>query len=303
MGRSENTLISYQTDISHLIKFLMRDVALLEVRHITSCDRPTMRAFISSYRDIRGKNKHSTRSAARCLSAVRSFLDFLSRIRGYETSNASSVRGPRVRPTLPRPAPHSELMQMQEEMHIAATYMQAAADYHKERWAGLRDVALFMLIYGSGMRISEALGLRHSDMRDIKRGMLVIRGKGGKEREVPILRPVYAALEEYIHACPHKFSRTSPLFFGVRGRRLQAAIFQRTMRYARTTLNMDDSLTPHALRHSFATALLAGGADLRSVQQLLGHESLTSTQIYTKVEKSAIFAAYEDLHPRASTHS
>ena len=175
--------------------------------------------------------------------------------------------------------------------------MQRVGDLAVEPWVGLRDVALFTLLYGCGLRISEALSLSRAEAP--VGGTLLVTGKGGKQRMVPVLPVVRAAVEAYIAACPHDLTPDSPLIRGVRGGRLNPAVAQRTMRAARGWLGLPETATPHALRHSFATHILAAGGDLRSIQELLGHASLSSTQRYTEVADSTLLAEYRAAHPRA----
>ena len=175
--------------------------------------------------------------------------------------------------------------------------MDQIGELSEEPWVGVRDVALFTLLYGCGLRISEALSLTRADTPESD--VLIVMGKGSKERMVPVLPAVRQAIDAYIEACPLRFGPEAPLFRGVRGGPLNPAVAQRQMRVVRGWLGLSDSATPHALRHSFATHLLAGGGDLRSIQELLGHASLSSTQRYTEVEDSHLLAEYRAAHPRA----
>ncbi len=179
----------------------------------------------------------------------------------------------------------------------AAAVVDQIGELSEEPWVGLRDVALFTLLYGCGLRISEALSLTLADTPESD--VLIVMGKGSKERMVPVLPAVRQAIDAYIEACPLRFGPEAPLFRGVRGGPLNPAVAQRQMRVVRGWLGLSDSATPHALRHSFATHLLAGGGDLRSIQELLGHASLSSTQRYTEVEDSHLLAEYRAAHPRA----
>ena len=167
----------------------------------------------------------------------------------------------------------------------------------KQPWIGLRDIALFTLLYGCGLRISEALDLTGAEAP--ASDTLVVTGKGGKQRMVPVLPVVREAVAAYRAACPYRLAADGPLFRGARGGALNPAVAQRAMRAARGWLGLPDTATPHALRHSFATHLLAGGGDLRSIQELLGHASLTSTQRYTEIADTALLADYRKAHPRA----
>ena len=169
-------------------------------------------------------------------------------------------------------------------------------------WTARRDIAVLLLLYGCGLRIGEALGLDRADAPAEGGALrsLMITGKGGKQRVVPVLPVVAEAIADYLAACPHRLEPGDPLFVGVRGKRLQPKLVQQTMARLRGALGLPESATPHALRHSFATHLLAGGGDLRTIQELLGHASLSTTQRYTEVDEAGLLAAYAAAHPRAS---
>ncbi|WP_370337224.1 tyrosine recombinase XerC [Parvularcula marina] len=228
------------------------------------------------------------------LSALRSFFKFLSRETGLKTAALAALRSPKAPKKLPRPIP------MQ-----AATALSGAAD-PEDDWQAHRNHALFALLYGAGLRISEALSLDWGDLP--KPGQpLRILGKGGKTREVPLLDIVRVRIGTYRDALEDStsdaggayLSGNAPLFLGARGKRLSPAVAQRALRLERAALGLDDSATPHALRHAFATHLLSAGADLRAIQELLGHSSLTSTQRYTEVDAGRLLAAHSAAHPRA----
>ena len=168
-----------------------------------------------------------------------------------------------------------------------------------EPWVAARDAAVLTLLYGCGLRISEALAMTHEDCKSAKSGTMRVTGKGGVGRIVPVLPLVNEAIEIYLRLCPFQVGNGEPIFRGVRGGVLQPAIIQRSMRKLRSALGLPDSATPHALRHSFATHLLAGGGDLRTIQELLGHSSLSTTQIYTSVDTAKLLDVFEKAHPRA----
>ena len=224
-------------------------------------------------------------SAARELSAVKAFLVFAAEDAG-NVPQLPRTRAPKRPRTLPRPASPADAMALAEEAGNAS-----------EGWAGARDLAILLLLYGSGLRIAEALSLTGSVL-PVGR-TLRVTGKRGKPRVVPVVEAVQQAIAAYAAACPYSLAGTSPLFVGARGGPLNADLVRRSVRSARTRLGLPDSLTPHALRHSFATHLLAGGADLRSLQELLGHASLSSTQIYTQVDAAQLLDVYRHAHPRA----
>jgi integrase/recombinase XerC len=220
---------------------------------------------------------------ARAVASLRSFYRYLQRHYGIENPAALTLRAPRRSPPLPKAVSVKE--------SLAAVQM--IADYQQEPWVGLRDRTLLGLLYGAGLRISEALNLTRGDLAG---ETLRIRGKGNKERLVPLLPAVKNALEEYLAACPWQ---SEIVFYGLRGKRLQPAVFSKQLRILRNAIGLPESTTPHAFRHSFATHLLAEGGDLRSIQELLGHSSLTTTQRYTKVDTERLLSAYSLAHPLA----
>ena len=231
-----------------------------------------LRAFLAARR---GEGL-SAASAARELSAVRAFLTF-----------AADEMGETPQRTLPRPVSPSDAVALAED----------AGDAASEPWIGARDLAILLLLYGSGLRIAEAMGLT---ARVLPLGAtLRVIGKRSKPRVVPLLPTVREAVAEYLQLCPYPVTGDSPLFLGARGGPLNPDLVRRAVQGARRRLGLPDSLTPHALRHSFATHLLAGGADLRSLQELLGHASLSSTQIYTGVDAAHLLDVYRHAHPRA----
>ncbi len=226
-------------------------------------------------------------SAARELSALKAFIAFARQEAGDPDPAAPRLRGPRLKKGLPRPVTPDEAV------NIADLVDGLAAD----DWVGARDRAVLLLMYGSGLRIAEALSLRGGDTPLGK--TLSVTGKGGKQRIVPILPITRQAVDEYAAACPYDLEREACLFRGVKGGPLSPGMVQKAMANARKALGLPDTATPHALRHSFATHLLSAGADLRSLQELLGHASLGSTQIYTKVDAAQMLEDYRAAHPRA----
>ncbi|MFP6732280.1 MAG: tyrosine recombinase XerC [Rhodospirillales bacterium] len=234
----------------------------------------------------------SRTSTARALSSLRNFFRFLER-RGLASNAAiKAVKTPKLPASIPKPLSEAEALEA----------LEAVFDSHQEPWLAARDRALFTLLYGCGLRISEALGLNRGDAPEPSSGSsgaLVITGKGNKQRVVPVLPVIAERIEVYLEHCPHRLGPKDPLFVGARGGRLNAGVVQRQMRKIRVMLNLPDTATPHALRHSFATHLLAGGGDLRTIQELLGHASLSSTQRYTEVDAARLTEVYRDAHPRA----
>ncbi len=225
-------------------------------------------------------------SAARELSALKGFIAFARQQAGQEDTSVPRLRGPRIKKGLPRPITPDDAANI-------ADYVAGDAD---EDWVGARDRAVLLLMYGAGLRIAEALSLKGSDVPLGE--TLSVTGKGSKQRVVPILPLIRAAVVDYAEKTPWPIERDQALFRGVRGGPLSQGMVQKAMARARQALGLPATATPHALRHSFATHLLGAGADLRSLQELLGHASLGSTQIYTKVDAATLLDTYRNAHPR-----
>ncbi|QZH74825.1 MAG: tyrosine recombinase XerC [Erythrobacter sp.] len=228
-------------------------------------------------------------SAARELSALKGLIAFANEQTGAEPGAAPRLRGPRIKKGLPRPITPDEASNMVAEV----------AESPEEEWIGLRDAAVLLLMYGGGLRIAEALSLKARDLPLCE--TLVVTGKGNKQRVVPLLPIVRDAVARYTLACPWPLAGDTALFRGAKGGPLGQGMVQKAMARARRALGLPDTATPHALRHSFATHLLSAGADLRSLQELLGHASLGSTQIYTQVDAAKMLDAYRSAHPRENT--
>jgi len=281
--RSAHTVRAYTGSAHRLIDFLggYRGEAI-ENEALIGVSAADLRAFLASRRT----GGLGPASAARELSAIRRFLTFAAEQAG-EAPNVPRTRAPRRPKTLPRPASPEDALALAEDAGAAAS----------SDWIGARDLAILLLLYGSGLRVSEALSLT---ARSLPIGQAIrVTGKRSKTRVVPIVPAVREAIESYVRKCPFGISGDSPLFLGARGGLLNADLVRRAVRAARARLKLPDTLTPHALRHSFATHLLARGADLRSLQELLGHASLSSTQIYTKVDAARLLDVYRHAHPRA----
>ena len=225
-------------------------------------------------------------SAARELSAMKGFLAFARENSGDSDAAPPRLRGPRVKKGLPRPVTPDD----------ADNVADAVASLAAEGWIGARDRAVLLLMYGAGLRIAEALSLKGSDLPLGE--TLIVTGKGGKQRVVPLIPTVRESVADYAARCPWPLTKGEPLFRGAKGGPLGQGMVQKAMARARKALGLPDSATPHALRHSFATHLLGAGADLRSLQELLGHASLGSTQIYTRVDAARMLEAYRNAHPR-----
>ncbi|MBL4792838.1 tyrosine recombinase XerC [Citromicrobium bathyomarinum] len=264
---------------------LLEATGLQDWTAIAALEAPALRAQLARRR----ADGLSNRSAARELSSLRAFLAFARAETGASDAQAPRLRGPRIKRTLPRPVTPDEAV------HMAQTI----GERRREEWTGLRDRAVLLLLYGAGMRLGEALSLNgaDADMGETLR----VTGKGGKTRVVPILPAIRTAVREYVSACPHDLTPEQPLFRGSRGGPLSAGLVQRAVAEARADIGLPANATPHALRHSFASHLLGAGADLRSLQELLGHASLGSTQIYTEVDAARLLETYRNAHPRERT--
>jgi integrase/recombinase XerC len=280
--RSAHTARAYVATAHRLIQFLgeYRGEAV-EASHLLSLGAGDLRAFLAQRRN----EGLGASSAARELSGVRAFLTYSADVQGH-TPQLPRTRAPRRPRTLPRAVAADEAIALAEDAGDAA-----------EGWVGARDLAILLLLYGAGLRVAEAMSLT-GGARPIG-DTLRITGKRSKVRIVPIMPAVRDAIEEYVRQCPWPIEREGPLFLGVRGGPLNADLVRRAVAAARKRLGLPDSLTPHALRHSFATHLLARGADLRTLQELLGHASLSSTQIYTAVDAARLLDVYRHAHPRA----
>jgi len=285
--RSPHTVRAYVATAHRFIDFIGHyrgeEIGRFGLLNIVAAD---LRAFLAERRGgARDGGGLGPSSAAREMSAVRAFLTFAAEDAG-NVAQLPRTRAPKRPRTLPRPASPEDVMALAEEAGAAAG-----------DWVGKRDMAILLLLYGSGLRVAEAMSLT-ANVLPIGR-TLRVTGKRGKTRVVPVVEAVREAIAVYAGECPWPLVGPTPLFVGARGGPLNADLVRRAVRAARHRLNLPDSLTPHALRHSFATHLLAGGADLRSLQELLGHASLSSTQIYTQVDAAQLLDIYRSAHPRA----
>jgi integrase/recombinase XerC len=284
-GLAANTVEAYTRDLRQLLAWLTlslgRPPALAD---ITRLDARQLRAFLASRR----QRKVGSRSLARSLSGLGAFFRWLEAEEEVCNRAVRQVARPKVGHTIPRP------LSIEKAAQVVDGGMAAGLD-----WIVARDTAVLLLLYGSGLRISEALGVARRDAPTEGREILRVVGKGGKERLVPVLPVTQAAVSRYLALCPYPLAPNSPLFLGARGGPLRARTVQLLMVELRTALGLPDTATPHALRHSFATHLLSAGADLRQIQELLGHASLSTTQIYTEVDRERLLAVYDRAHPRA----
>ncbi|MGB3834634.1 MAG: tyrosine recombinase XerC [Mesorhizobium sp.] len=280
------TVEAYERDTRQFLQFLtghcggapgMADIADL---------RPAdLRAFLASRRT----EGAGARTLGRGLAGVRSLLRFLERRGLANAAGAAALRAPKQPKSLPKPLTAPD----------ARRVVSADEQLAEEPWIASRNAAVLTLLYGCGLRISEALGLGGGDLASAAEKVLRVTGKGGKTRLVPVLPVAFQAVAEYRRLCPYHLGGGEPLFRGARGGALNPAIVQREMAKLRSALNLPDTATPHALRHSFATHLLGRGGDLRTIQELLGHASLSTTQIYTGVDTARLLEIYESAHPRA----
>jgi len=286
---SPKTVEAYQRDVTQFLLFMtghlgeqpsLGDLAALAPRDV--------RAFMA-YRRSQGIG---ARTLMRQLAGARSFARFLERDGKGKVGALNAVRAPKLAKTLPKP------LTVPSAKRISDIGLRAGEE--REPWIFARDASVLALLYGSGLRISEALGLSGKDVPAPGQGdTIVVTGKGNKSRMVPVLQQVLTLVADYISLCPYDLSDDEPLFVGAKGGKLSPRIIQLTMERLRGALGLPDTATPHALRHSFATHLLSRGGDLRSIQELLGHASLSTTQIYTAVDTERLLDAYKAAHPRA----
>ncbi|ARO14830.1 integrase/recombinase XerC [Ketogulonicigenium robustum] len=283
-GAADATVTAYRHDVAAFLAFMTQHngapQGLAAISRITVSD---MRAWMAHAR----ADGLSSRSLARALSAVKSFYGWLAQREGFEATAVLAARAPRFQRNLPRPLEPDDAKALLSRVEVQA----------KEPWVAARDLAVVTLLYGCGLRISEALSLQGADhpLPDVLR----ITGKGGKQRVVPVLPAARKAVADYVRLYPADLPADGPLFRGVRGGALNPRLIQKTVEQVRMQLGLPASATPHALRHSFATHLLAAGGDLRSIQELLGHASLSTTQAYTAVDAAHLMDIYDRAHPKA----
>ena len=284
---SPKTLEAYSRDVTGFLGFLAEHLgAKPKLNDLARLEPSDVRAFLARRR----RDNIAARTLMRSLAAARSFARFLEREGRGKVAALAAVRGPKIQRSLPKP------LSIKSAREVADTASRAGEE--REPWVLARDAAVLALLYGSGLRISEALGILARDA-PASGGQLTVTGKGNKTRMVPVLPQVAQAIAEYVSLCPFALKADAPLFRGEKGGPLSPRIVQLAMERMRGALGLPDTATPHALRHSFATHLLARGGDLRSIQQLLGHASLATTQIYTAVDSTSLIAAYRAAHPRA----
>jgi integrase/recombinase XerC len=281
---SAHTVAAYGRDLCSFLDFLTGHLG--EAPSLAAIDalRP---ADFRAYLARRAGDGIERSSLARSMSVLRNFVRFLQRRRFAATTALSALRSPKLPAAVPKPLTVAD----------AVAAVDAAGELAREGWHGKRDAALIALIYGCGLRLSEALGLSRAEAPTGE--TLTIIGKGRKTRQLPVLPAVREAVADYLAVCPYTLAAGDPLFVGARGGPLHPRLVQRQMEAVRGYLGLPATATPHALRHSFATHLLGAGGDLRAIQELLGHASLSTTQRYTSVETERLLAIYDDAHPRA----
>jgi len=285
---SPKTLEAYARDVRQCLVFLSQHWGTrVTLSRFAALEATDVRAFMA----MRRADEIGGRSLMRALAGLRSFGRFLEREGRGRVGALSAIRAPKVGKSLPKPVP------------IAAAKRLADADERagedRDPWIWARDAAVMALLYGSGLRISEALGLKRRDVPLPGEGdVLIVTGKGNKTRMVPVLQNVLTLIADYATICPYPLPPAGPIFVGARGGPLSPRIIQLTMERLRGALGLPDSATPHALRHSFATHLLSRGGDLRAIQELLGHASLSTTQIYTGIDSERLLEVYRSAHPR-----
>ncbi|MGR3571858.1 tyrosine recombinase XerC [Brevirhabdus sp.] len=284
-GAADKTVEAYRADVVGFLSFLTSHFGAPQgLAPLTRISQSDMRSWMAHERGT----GIGARSMARRLSAVKTFYRWLGEREGFEPTAVLAARSPKYQKKLPRPLAPDAARAMLSTVELQS----------RTPWIGARDVAIVTVLYGCGLRISEALALTGAD--NPLPEVLRIRGKGGKERIVPVLDIARRAVADYVALCPHELTRDAPLFRGSRGGKLNPRILQKTVQSTRMQLGLPATATPHALRHSFATHLLEAGGDLRSIQELLGHASLSTTQAYTAVDSARLMDVYDRTHPKAS---
>jgi integrase/recombinase XerC len=288
---SKKTVEAYQRDVRQFLDFLaMHFGARVTLARLRDVATPDVRAFMAHRR---GEGACG-RSLMRSLAGVRSFARFLEREGSGRLGALAAMRAPKTPRTLPKPLGIAPAKRLSD--------VDLRAGEERAPWVLARDAAVLALLYGSGLRISEALGLKVKDIPAPGRGdTITVTGKGNKTRMVPVLLPVLQLVADYFAICPYERAPDAWAFVGAKGKPLSPRIIQLVMASLRNALNLPETATPHALRHSFATHLLVRGGDLRSIQELLGHASLSTTQVYTAVDADRLMQVYRSAHPRAAT--
>lgn len=282
---SPHTVEAYEGDMKQFLAFQNRNHGKsLSIEELTNLSIRDFRAWLA----YRSAEDYEHRSTARALSVIRSFFRYITK-HGYPSCMAlAGIRSPRLKVGLPRPLTVDQARSLVEDIE----------DLNEEPWIGSRNKALFTLLYSSGLRLGEALNLTRKQA-PLESDTLLILGKGKRERMVPVLPIIQQTLQDYIRLCPYVLAPDGPLFVGAKGKKLDPAIAQKSMRNYRRAIGLPESATPHALRHSCATHLMSTSGDLRGIQELLGHASLATTQVYTDVDTTRLMKVYQRAHPRA----
>lgn len=287
-GSSSNTLVAYRRDVLDFLSFLtIHSGNKNGASQLDSIDQVSMRSWIAENR----RSGKTSRSIARQLSSVKSFYKWFAKRRGIDPTMVLITKAPKFQKKLPRALSKEAAKEISQSIDLT----------DNEPWVIARDTAVILLLYGCGLRISEALSLKYSEMP--LTDTLKIQGKGDKFRIIPILQIAKEAVENYLNTLPFTLNGNDNIFRGVRGGSLNPRSIQLVMKLIREKLGIASNATPHSLRHSFATHLLTSGADLRSIQELLGHSSLSTTQIYTSVDSSRLMDVYSKTHPKANSNS
>ena len=287
-GSSSNTLVAYRRDVLDFLSFLtIHSGNKNGASQLDSIDQVSMRSWIAENR----RSGKTSRSIARQLSSVKSFYKWFAKRRGIDPTMVLITKAPKFQKKLPRALSKEAAKEISQSIDLT----------DNEPWVIARDTAVILLLYGCGLRISEALSLKYSEMP--LTDTLKIQGKGDKFRIIPILQIAREAVENYLNTLPFTLNGNDNIFRGVRGGSLNPRSIQLVMKLMREKLGIASNATPHSLRHSFATHLLTSGADLRSIQELLGHSSLSTTQIYTSVDSSRLMDVYSKTHPKANSKS
>ena len=270
---SDHTIVSYHTDIFYFFSFLKNHSnALVDKAKLESVTIQDFRSWLV----FRKEQNFSSTSTARAISCLKSLFKFFNRHKIIANKEIENIKPPKLGKPIPKAVDKIDI----------DSIVNLIGEFSKEEWLKKRDLALLTLIYGSGMRISEALSLTKNHLNN--NGVVVITGKGNKQRMIPLLPIVEKRIDEYLAALPHQINNNEPIFLGLRGKKYQAAAFEKLIQNIREFLSLPDTISPHSFRHSFATHLLEAGGDLRTIQELLGHSSLSTTQRYTKIDKKRL---------------
>jgi len=280
---SAHTIKAYHNDLFSFCAFIQQHIGCsINLSELAKLDIKDFRSWLS----MRHNNNLTFRSTARAISTVKNFFNYLEKNYKFHNAAIANVKSPKIEKSLPKALSVSDAIETVNSLDI----------FSNKDWIGKRDVALIYLIYGCGLRISEALSIKKTDLNNSD--YIKIKGKGKKERQIPILPKVIEQIKKYLSLCPYSIEDEDYIFLGAQGKVLNSAVFRKTLQTYRKAMGLPDSATPHAFRHSFATHLLENGGDLRTIQELLGHENLSTTQIYTKIDSNRLIDAYKNFHPR-----